>query len=82
MPKKYYIDDAIASLDKHLYYQAIWYANVSYRIYSDLPGYEAKLSALIGRALYYLGNYSDSQIYFKTALQHLNIHLQNEIEYK
>ena len=75
---KNFIDTAEDALNKQYYYRVIRLANASFQVHSVLPKSKAESSALIGVALYYLGNYSDSQIWFKTALHYINIHLQNE----
>ena len=77
---KHFIDTASNALNKQYYYRVIGLANVSFQVHSDLPESNAESSALIGKALYYLGNYSDSHIWLKTALHYINIHLQNEYD--
>ena len=74
---KHFIDTASDALNKQYYYRVIGLANVSFQVHSDLPESNAESSALIGKALYYLGNYSDSQMWFKMALHYINKHLQN-----
>ena len=77
----HFINTAYGALNKECYYRVIGLANVSFRVHShDLLETKAESSLLIGKALYYLGNYSDSQIWLKTALHYnyINIGLQNE----
>ena len=71
----HFIDTAKDALNKQSYYRVIGLANASSQIH---PEYKAESSLLIGKALYYLGNYSDSQIWLKTALHYINIGPQNE----
>ena len=73
----HFIDTANDALNKQYYYRVIGLANASFQIHPGLPESKAESSALIGAALYYLGNYSDSQIWLKTALYYINIGLQN-----
>ena len=75
---KNFIDTAEDAFNKQSYYRVIRLANASFQVHSVLPKSNAESSALIGVALYYLGNYSDSQIWLKTALHYINIGLQNE----
>ena len=76
---KHFIYTANDALNKQSYYRAIGLANASFQVHShDLPEFKAVSSLLIGKTLYYLGNYSDSQIWLKMALHYMNIHLQNE----
>ena len=77
---KIFIDTAEDALNKQYYYRVIRLANASFQVHSVLPKSKAESSALIGVALYYLGNYSDSQMWFRTALHYINIHLQNEYD--
>ena len=77
---KHFIDTAIDALNKQYYYRVIGLANASFQVHSDHPEYNAVSSLLIGKALYYLGNYSDSQVWFKMALHYINIGLQNEYD--
>ena len=71
----HFIDTAKDAFNKQYYYRVIRLANASFQIH---PEFKAESSALIGKALYYLGNYSDSQVWLKTALHYINIGLQNE----
>ena len=71
----HFIDTAKDALNKQYYYRVIGLANASSQIH---PEFKAESSLLIGKALYYLGNYSDSQIWLKMALHYINIGLQNE----
>ena len=75
---KHFIDTAIDALNKQCYYRVIGLANASFQVHSVLPESNAVSSLLIGKALYYLGNYSDSQMWFRTALHYINMGLQNE----
>ena len=72
----HFINTAYGALNKQCYYRVIGLANASFQVHDFLET-KAVSSLLIGKALYYLGNYSDSQIWLKTALHYINIGLQN-----
>ena len=59
------VDTAQDAFKKQCHYRVIGLANASFQIGHDL---EAESSRYIGLALYHLGNYSESQIWLKRAL--------------
>ena len=63
-----------------MYYRAIRLANVAFQSYHDLGllKVEAISSFIIGSSLYHLGNYSDSQIWLKWAMQNVSQELKKE----
>ena len=75
---KFFIDTAKDALNKQYYYRVIGLANAIFQVHSILPKFKAESSLLMGKALYYLRNYSDSQIWLNMALHYMNIGLQND----